>query len=268
MKIKTLILAALLSLGFPLAVKAEAVEEQKHLSFCDTECDRLNVSQTNNFPIEVNSEDEVAQRTRPRRVRTRRRASDFRKFYVGGTLGAFFPSTFEDFPEIDNDGEGEDIDFDTGFGGSIYGGYKFSKFIGADLEFLLFGGGAEPFDSNYGSFGIFLNPRFTYGFNLDNLDRSPYIFVSPGLGIAGVGFSDDLEDTLDDNDIDTSASGFALQIKAGVGYPFSELIDIFTQVRYFTAFNVYSEDDIPDQFDGDDQSFNSLGLELGINFKF
>ena len=268
MKIKTFILGTLLGLVFPFAAQAEMETKQQNLSVCDAECSQLNVSQTSNFPVEMQSdESEVAQRTRPRRVRTRRR-DDLKRFYVGATLGLFFPGTFDDFPEIiDEDGEAESIDFGTGFGGNIYGGYKFNNFIGADLEVLLFTGDAEPFDSGYTSFGVFLNPRFTYSFNQDDINRSPYAYLSPGLGIAGVSFADEIEDTLDDNDIDTSASGFALQIKGGFGYPLSGLIDLFAQVRYFTAFNVYSEDDLPDQLEGDDQNFNSLGVELGINFK-
>lgn len=267
MKIKTLILTALLSIGFPLAVKAETGTELETISFCDIECSQLNVSQTNNFPVQLVEDDsKVAQRTRIRRTR---RGSDLKRLYLGGTLGLFFPGTFDDFPEVNNeDGDGESIDFGTGFGASIYAGYKFSSFLSADLEAFLFGGGADPLDDSvYGSAGIFINPRFTYALNQDNVNKSPYVFLSPGLGVVSVGFGEDLEDTLDFNDIDTSGSGLALQLKAGVGFGLSETIDIFGQARYFTAFNVYSEDDIPDQFEADDQNFSSFGLELGLNFK-
>ena len=269
MKIKTIILTALLSIGFPLAAKAETGTELKTLSFCDAECSQLNLSQTNNFPVQLaEEENEVAQRTRTR-IRRTSRGSDLKRFYLGGTLGLYFPGTFDDFPEIVvDDGDSEPIDFGTGFGASLYGGYKFNSLIGADLEFILFGGGADPLDDSvYGSAGVFLNPRFTYAFNRDNVNKSPYVFLSPGLGVVSVGFGEDLETRLDINDIDTSGSGLALQLKAGVGFGLSETIDIFGQARYFTAFNVYSEDDIPDRFDADDQNFSSFGLELGLNFK-
>lgn len=259
MKIKNVILAGLLAACLPVAVQAQNVDNYEEYSVsCETgfDCNDIKV----NYEQQSETNEQLSQRTRPRR--TRRSSSDFKKFYAGGTLGIFFPGELDD---------GLNIDPGTGVGGSLYGGYKFSSFIGADLELLIFGGGAdvpdsENFDdSSYASVGLFVNPRFTYAFNQSNINKSPYVFLSPGLGINAVGFGGDIEDDLDNSDVDTSGSGFALQAKAGVGYPLSETLDLFGQARYLKTFNIYTEsdDDLVD-----DQDFDSLGFELGLNLKF
>ena len=253
MKIKNAIFVGLLAACFPAAVQAQNMENYG-------EYQKSN-DLTVNYEQQSETEDQLAQRTRTRPRRTRRGSSDFKKLYLGGTLGVFAPGELDD---------GLNIDPGTGVGGSLHVGYKFSKFIGADLELLIFGGGAEVpdteafDDSSYASVGLFANPRFTYSFNQDNINNSLYVFVSPGIGINAVGFGGDIEDDLDDSDIDTSGAGLALQAKAGVGYPLSESLDIFGQARYLKTFNIYTEsdDDLVD-----DQDFDSLGFELGLNLK-
>ena len=257
MKIKNTILAGLLVAAFPMAAQAQNIENyDEYQVSCETGAD------CNDFDVNYEQQptNELSQRTRTRR--TRRRSSDFKKFYVGGALGIFSPGELDD---------GLNIDPGTGFGGNLYAGYKFSKFIGADLELLIFGGDAEVpdtdafDDSTYASVGLFASPRFTYSFDQDNVNKSPYVFLSPGLGINAVGFGGDIEDDLEDSDVDTSGTGFALQAKAGVGLPLSETLDIFGQTRYLKTFNIYTESD-DDLLD--DQDFSSLGFELGLNLKF
>lgn len=268
MNIKTAVLAIILATGLPVAVQAQDVNDYENYRVaCDSgaECNDFQVN------YEQSDGDKVAQtrRTRPRRTRS---SSLDSKYYVGGTLGAFFPSEIDDF-QVGVVGPGnvtnlETVDPGAGFGGSVYGGYQFSELIGADIEAFVFGGGAEPFDSSYTSYGFFINPRFTYTIDPNN-DRSIYVFASPGIGLAGVNFGDDLSDALgDDSD---SGTGFALQVKAGAGYPVSDSIDIIAQARYFNAFSAIETT----QFgqggtvsETEDKGFNAFSIEAGANFKF
>ena len=261
MKIKTTILTILLALA-PVAVRAQDADssyENYQVGCNATEC--------NDFEVNY-QEDEVAQRTRNRRTRRTRRTDD-KKIYVGGTLGIFFPSEVDDFEIGIVSGETTDletVDPGTGFGGSVYGGYKFTDRIGADVEAFVFGGDADPLDSSYTSYGFFVNPRFTYTFDQAN---GLYVFGSPGIGIAGVDFGDEISDA--EGVEDASGAGFALQAKVGVGYPVSDSLDIIGQARYFNAFNAVETT----QFgaggqvsETEDQDFNSFSVEAGVNFKF
>ncbi|MDJ0596532.1 MAG: hypothetical protein QNJ72_42290 [Pleurocapsa sp. MO_226.B13] len=76
------------------------------------------------------------------------------------------------------------------------------------------------------------------------------------LLIVGIGFGDEIDDIVEDPD-----SGFAFQIKAGAGLPLSESFDVFGQIRYVNAFDIYPEQD------GDDGNLSTVGLEAGLNFK-
>ena len=262
MKIKTTILAILIALA-PVAVRAQDADSsyENYQLGCNSgvEC--------NDFEVNY-QQDELAQRTRNRRIRRTRRVDD-KKIYAGGTLGIFFPSEVEDFEIGIVSGQTTDlqtVDPGTGFGGSIYGGYKFSDRIGADVEAFVFGGDADPLDSSYTSYGFFVNPRFTYTFSEYN---GVYVFASPGIGIAGVDFGDEISDA--EGVEDASGAGFALQAKAGVGYPVSDTIDIIGQARYFNAFNVIETT----QFgagggvsETEDQNFSSFSVEAGVNLKF
>ena len=260
MNIKTTMLAVLLALT-PVAVRAQDVNSYENYQVgCNSgaEC--------NNF--EVNYQDEVAQRTRDRRTR-RTRTTDDKKIYVGGTLGIFFPSEIEDFNigiEAGTVSDLQTVDPGTGFGGSLYGGYKFTEFISADVEGFVFGGDSDPLDSSYTSYGFFVNPRFTYTFDQAN---GVYVFASPGIGVAGVDFGDEIGDAPGVEE--DSGTGFALQAKAGVGYPVSDTIDIIGQARYFNAFNAIETT----QFgaagqisETEDQDFSSFSIEAGVNVKF
>ena len=262
MKIKTTMLAVLLALA-PVAVRAQDVDSYENYQVgCNSgaEC--------NSFEVNYQG-DEVAQgRTRNRRTR-RTRGSDDKKIYVGGTLGIFFPSEVEDFEIGIVSGDVTDletVDPGTGFGGSVYGGYKFTDSISADVEGFVFGGDADPLDSSYTSYGFFINPRFTYTFDEAN---GVYVFASPGIGIAGVNFGDEIGDA--EGVEEDSGTGFALQAKVGAGYPVSDSLDIIGQARYFNAFSAIETT----QFgaggvvsETEDQDFSSFSLEAGVNFKF
>ena len=268
MKIKNAILASVLLAAVPVAVQAQEVENyDEYRVGCESSVD------CNDFDVNYDRQSETNDRLSQRRTRTRRTrsSSSDKKIYAGGTLGIFFPSEIDDFDvgiQSGNITDVQTVDPGTGFGGSLYGGYKFSEIIGVDVEGFVFGGDADPLDSSYTSYGFFVNPRFTYSFNPDNFE-SFYVFASPGIGIAGVSFGDDLGDRLgDDSD---SGTGFALQAKAGVGYPVSDAIDIIGQVRYFNAFNAIetTQTGIDQQItDTEDKNFNAFSVEAGVNFKF
>lgn len=252
MKTKTIVLAILLSLGIPLAAKAEGKETTDYRVSCDAQCDRFNVSQNNIFPTVADSYDrESAQERRSYRGNQ----SLTKRIYAGGTLGVFFVSELDGIEIIEEDLDIDAIDPDTGFGGSLYAGYRFSHILGADLEGYIFGGGAEPEDSNFSSAGLFINPRFFLPLGSNSL-KAPYVFASPGVGIVGIGFGDEIDDITEDPD-----SSFAFQIKAGGGLPLSESFDLIAQIRYVNALGIYEEED------GDDGDLSTVGLEVGFNFK-
>ena len=228
-KIETVILAILFSMELISTAKAETNQQtQNTQATCDAEClVQLNV-QASQLAFDTPESFDLAQ------IERRTRASDLKKVYLGGTVGFFLPSDSDDF-DLDN-ADFDSIDIDTGFGGSAYIGYKLNNFLSADLELLAFTGNAEPFDSDYASLGFFVNPRYTLPIG-GNPNASPFIFVSPGIGVAGVGFGDDIEDQISEDGLNT---GVALQLKAGAGLPLSESIDIIGQARYFNAFSVYN----------------------------
>lgn len=255
MKPKAIILAILLSCGVPVAVQAETTKESSIGVFCDGECEGLSVSQ-DIFAPQVADSDTIPT---PRQAQfSGGNQSLTKRFYAGGTLGLFFLSELdgiEIIDELEEDIDIDGIDPDTGFGGSIFAGYRFSHILGADAEFYIFGGGAEPEDSNFSSLGVFINPKFFLPLGSNSL-KAPYLFASPGIGFVGIGFGDEIEEITEDPD-----TGFAFQIKAGAGLPLSESFDVFGQIRYVNAFDIYAEDN------GDDGNLSTVGLEAGFNFK-
>ena len=256
MKVKSTILAGLLVAAFPVAAQAQSIESyEEYQVSCETgaNCDNFDV----NYEQQPEDNDAISQRTRTRR--TRPRSSD-KKIYLGGTLGVFFAGEFDDLLVVAEDGNIESVDPGTGFGGSLYGGYKFSDMIGADAELFVFGASADPLDdSGYTAVGFFANPRFTLALNKDN-PKSPYGFVSPGLGLIGLGFSDEIDDQYND---DVEGTGFAIQLKAGVGYPISESLSVFGQARFLNSFSNFEVERVGDN---EDISLSSFGLEAGLNF--
>lgn len=249
---KTLILATLLSLGLPLAAKAQTQDSPSYQVSCNAQCDRFRVTQNNSFPTIADSYERG--QVRDRRG-TRGNESLTKRFYGGGTLGVFFVSELDGIEIIEEDLDIDEIDPETGFGGSLYAGYRFSHILGADIEGYLFGGGAEPEDSSFTSAGFFVNPRLFLPLGRNSL-KAPYAFASPGVGIVGIGFGDEIDDIAEDPD-----SAFAFQLKVGAGLPLSESFDIIGQIRYVNALGIYEEED------GDDGNLSTVGLEVGLNFK-
>lgn len=206
-----------------------------------------------------------------RRRRTRRKDKNSnlasqKKFYVGASLGAAFPTEdvelirdgvsnndIENFIDsVDFDASAEQvrdfftIDLDTGLAGSLFFGRKFNRNFGLDLEIAGFGGNVdtediENLDVTYVQGGLFLNPRFELP--LSKNSNSLAIFLSPGIGITqgkvsleipdevaeGVGINNDQKISLEDE------ISFAWQAKAGLLFPFSEKYSGFTQVRYMNS---------------------------------
>jgi len=235
MKIKTALLASVLLAGLPIAAQAQSTESYDNYQVsCETGVD------CNNFDVnyeQPEADGEVSQRTRTRRVR---RSSDFKKLYIGGTLG---------LAEL---GDGADI----GFGASLLGGYRITKNIGAELEIYDYLGGTDSDDLGYNYLGILANGSFRIPFGQDS--QSIYAFVSPGIGFGRLGFTGDDADDADDAGFDTSASGFLVQLKGGVGYPISDSLNVFGQVRYNNLF-------ISD-FNGDDDDEDAVTFDLGLTF--
>lgn len=216
MTIKTTVLAAILVAGLPVAVQAQETETYNFLKVgCDfaTECQDFDVIYAQQL-----ENSEISQRTRRR---TRRSSSD-QKIYFGLTPGVAFL------------GDGTNV----GFGGSLFGGYKFSELIAAELEIFdyfgsLDGEGTIFDDSGYNYLGVVANAVATYPFGDD--DRSIYGFGGLGVGFGRFGFTGDVADFLDDVDADSSLSGVLFNLKLGVGYPISDNIDVLGQFRYANA---------------------------------
>ena len=267
MNLKTAVLAIILATGIPVAAQAQDADTYENYQLaCDSgaECNSFDVN------YEEASEEKISQTRRTRTRRTRSSSVD-NKYYAGGTLGIFFPSEIDDFQigiEAGTVSDLQTVDPGTGFGGSLYGGYKFSEFISADVEGFVFGGDADPLDSSYTSYGFFVNPRFTYTLNPDE-SNSVYLFASPGIGIAGVDFGDEISDAPGVED--ASGTGFALQAKVGAGYPVSDTIDLIGQARYFYAFDVVEVTEFGaagQVTETNDQGFDAFSIEVGANFKF
>lgn len=252
MKIKTIMLAILLSCGIPLAAKAESPENSNARLSCEGQCESLNLSQNNSLTQIADSFDEGRDL---RRSSVGGNRSLTKRIYAGGTLGVFFVSELDGIEIIEEDLDLDAIDPNTGFGGSLFAGYRFSHILGADIEGYIFGGSAEPEDSNFSSLGLFINPRLFLPLGSNSL-KAPYLFASPGVGIVGIGFGDEIDDIVEDPD-----SAFAFQLKAGAGLPLSESFDVIGQIRYVNAQNIYPEEN------GDEGNLSTVGLEVGFNFK-
>jgi hypothetical protein len=230
MNIKTTLLAALLVLT-PVAVRAQDADNyESYRVSCNSgaEC--------NDFDVNY-QEDEVAQRTRNRRTR-RTRAADT-KYYVGGNIAPFFPF---------------DGDLDIGFGGGIFGGYKFTDNISAEVEIFDYFGGTETDDLGYNNFGATANGVYRYYIDQRN-PQSLYVFGGLGVGIGVASATGDVADDLDDAGVDTSETGFLVQGKGGVGYPVTDKIDAFAQTKFFNIF-----------IDGEDA--DGLAIDVGATYKF
>ena len=185
--------------------------------------------------------------------RITRQKSDGISGYAGTTLGIYFP-------DIDEDSDiflGSNTDINDGFGGSLFGGVKFNRYVAADLEFMTFTGDIDSDlnvdDENYTVTSVFLNPRFILPLN--DSDNSLDLFFSPGLGISTL--NSRVEDEVGDFDSTTTIEDdtrFTWQVKGGASVPISSQFSILGQLRYASQ----TGDDAIDYF----------GTELGVEFDF
>ena len=172
--------------------------------------------------------------------------------YAGIVLGVYFPDIDEDRAFF----EGNDVETDTGIGSSLFGGIKFNRYLGIDLELGAFTGDVDSDldeDENYTFGGLFLNPRFTLP--LSDKKNSLGLFLSPGLGISQLATS--IEDEVDDFDRTTiieDESRFTWQIKGGISVPVSRKLSVLGQLRYTSQTG--------------DNAIDYFGTELGAKFDF
>ena len=205
-------------LGFSVAAKAE---DTKNIETLQVSCNPFASSELNtqcNSNSSIDSQGDQIAQTR----RGRRRKSKVQGYYGGFSLGVGFPSggvtpqsdiinVLEGAATDADVGSGfSEIEYNTGFNGSVFGGINFSKNLAADLEFQAgFGSGdADNFNSDfdqlfdvfrnpeggvidpiatgdlnaevdYSSFALYINPRF----NLPVSEKFS-VFVSPGIGLS------------------------------------------------------------------------------------
>lgn len=190
----------------------------------------------------------------PRERRTRKDAkSNGIGGYAGATFGVFFPDVDEDRDIF----TGNNTDVNDGFGGSIFAGAKFNKYLATDLEFSSFVGDIDSDldvdDESYTVTSVFLNPRFILPLN--DKDNSLDLYLSPGIGIST--FISRVEDEVGDFDSTTTIEDdtrFTWQIKGGASVPISRRFSILGQVRYASQ----TGDDAIDYF----------ATETGVEFDF
>ena len=125
----------------------------------------------------------------------------------------------------------------TGVGGSIFGGAKFNKNFGLDLEAGLLGGGTVFDDVDYSVFAVFLNSRIILPLSSEN-DKTA-IFLSPGIGFSRASIDGSINGQSVDISDDTR---FSLQGKVGFNYKTSKNGNLFLQLRY--AAQVADEDTV------------------------
>lgn len=242
MNLKVILSAMILAIGIPVAAQAQETNYENYQVSCDssTSCSDFTVND------QQSADDEVAQ-SRTRRTRRTRR-SQASKFHIGGHLAPFFP--FDD-------------ELDVGFGGGIFGGYKLNKNISLEVDVYDYFGGTELDDLGYNLFGAAASGVYRYHINPSS-SRSPYIFAGLGVGVGVANATGDVADDAEDAGFDTSATGFLLQGKGGVGYPITDNIDLFGQTRFFNIF--LDEDDFGGAGDGDDA--DGLALDFGVTVNF
>ena len=148
--------------------------------------------------------------------------------YAGGSLGAFFPDE-NLFNALEN-----------GFGGSIFIGGRWNRYLATDLEFTYIGGGTMFDDIDYSAWGLAINPRLIVPFN--NNTNSASIFVSPGIGVSIV------------TDFSVAETDLTWQVKGGFTIPIGNKFNIILQGRYIS------------QFEGEDNG--AFGTELGFSVNF
>ncbi|GAB4539318.1 MAG: hypothetical protein Tsb0014_29650 [Pleurocapsa sp.] len=172
--------------------------------------------------------------------------------YAGATFGIFFIDVDESRPFF----TGNDTDVNTGFGGSLFSGIRFNRYLATDIEISAIGGDIDSDldeDESYTMWSLFLNPRFTLP--LTSKKNSVSLYLSPGIGVSQ--FSSSVEDEIADLDRTTTIEDdtrFVWQIKGGVSVPVSKKFSVLAQLKYISQTG--------------DNAIDYWGPELGINFDF
>jgi|GEM_PF-2396653 len=214
---KNISLAAVLVLGLSQTAKADEANKHQDLRIsCDptvNQASRLNCS-FNTLPPEIDRDaDTLAQGNRGRR-----RKSKVQGYYGGFSLGAMFPTGAIKLTDIPGFETLSDVEYGTGFAGSAFGGVKFNKNLGAELEFLIGTGngdsddfndgfaevinnlgtvpgvgvdGAFTVDADYTVFALYASPRF----DLPISDKFN-VFVSPGIGFSQTNVTTEIQSDL------------------------------------------------------------------------
>ena len=193
----------------------------------------------------------VAQRRRTRSSRSANQKT-IQGYYAGISGGAF----------LSPDPLGGQIDLNTGYGGSVFGGVKFPKNLSAEAEFLFAFGGVDStgdlsglqFDGDYNSLGLMVNGRYDFILSDEN---NFSLFVSPGIGFIRASQNVDLSSGDEEfaglgtlSSLDTSTTTLGFQLKAGASIPFNERLRGLAQGRYIT------------------NGFSTLSLEGGVSYSF
>ncbi len=248
-------LAVAVVLGLSQGAKAEDTKIYETLQVSCNPFAKSNVDAQCSSNLDIKPEaEQIAQR------RGRRRKSRVEGYYAGGSLGIFFPSDIDD------------LETNNAFGGSIFGGIKFSKYFSTDIEVFAATGDfedvevedADSIELDYTGFGFYINPRAELPlFNLAGSSAS--IYLSPGIGLSLTNIPVDFNQPLNPgaqleiSEIDATQIGFSFQVKGGVKIPVSRAINVFGQVRYA----ILPTDDLLIE-----DNLNLFSAEAGISFNF
>lgn len=195
-------------------------------------------------------------------------ASDFAaaqgdSWYIAGNLGASFAN------DSDNTQMGFTVtsEFDTGVIASVAGGHTFGGFraegelayIQNDVSSLEAFGTSLDATGDVGVTALMANVY--YDFNTDSKWK-PYIG-------AGIGYSNISIDNLGASGVviaDDSAGAFAYQLKAGIGYAFTDSLDGTLGYRFFGTADADFVDTSGFQFNSDGLQTNII--EIGVRYRF
>lgn len=243
----TAVFAALV-LGFPTNAYAQNIYPESDRDNLPTKINTSGLSQTDP-ETDIRNKDSI---NRPRKSRTAQKSNGI-DGYAGATLGILFP-------DIDEDRDifaGSNVDINDSFGGSLFAGIKFNRYLATDLEFSAFAGDIDSDlnvdDESYTISSIMVNPRFMLPLN--DRDNSLDLFLSPGLGISNLRYR--VEDEFRDFDRITvieDDTRFTWQVKGGASVPVSSKFSVLGQVRYASQ----TGDDAIDYFT----------TEVGVEFDF
>jgi len=169
---------------------------------------------------------------------TPRAESDYRKGYIGFGVGAAMP--------LDDDLEGSGLQF------NVNAGYLFSKNVGASGSFLLTHYKIEDTELTFGLTGVMVGPLFSFGNSSRKVeyDIRPLVgYVKGSVGASEGGISATVKSD------GTVSFGFG----ASVRWNFVERLSFSGNIDYYNG-NV--------QFEDEKLNFSSLGITVGLNFRF